>query len=94
MADMPEDVATASLRANAVAGAWFLGFFVLTALIGLLIAVPVYVLIYVRYGAREPWWVGAIGGAGAWTFVWFLFDWLLKIPLYGGLAGWLVGNLT
>lgn len=92
--ELPEDVATASLSANALAGAWFLGFFALTALLGLLIAVPVYVFAYLKYGAHESWLAGVFGAVGAWLFVWFLFDWLLKIPLYGGLIGWLAASLT
>jgi putative tricarboxylic transport membrane protein len=82
--DPPDVFATASRADWISASAWMAGFFVMLWLLGALIAVPLFAVIYLLIVARQ-----SIPRAGAyavvsWLFIYGLFDRALRIPLPAG----------
>lgn len=68
------------------AATWFVAFFGLVWLVGLLATVPAFTLAYLRAEAKEPW-PRALGYAfGAWAFLYFVFVTLLHIRMPGGIV--------
>lgn len=65
--------------------AQFAGFFAAVALFGLLGAIPLFSLAYLRIIAGEPWRTSAIYAAVGWAFTLVVFVLLLHIPLPAGI---------
>jgi len=85
--DLPRKVA---LRHAAVAAAWIAGFFAAIILLGFVVAVPAFVLLYLRIQGRESWLFSAVFAAVVWAGFYGLFDQLLHLPFPAGiLLGWL-----
>lgn len=69
---------------------WFMFFWlaVFTAAIvgfGFHVGGSLVVLLYVRFGEREPWLNAILAGGGTFLVVWLVFTRLLELPLFGGL---------
>jgi len=65
-------------------GAWVVGFVLASYLAGFLIAVPLFILSYMKvYGSK--WLTAAITAALFTAFIYSVFELALEIPLYGGL---------
>ncbi len=60
--------------------AWLLGFVGLAALFGMLPAVFLFVILYMRIEGKEPWRLTMSCAFGLVLFAWFLFDYLLALP--------------
>ncbi len=60
--------------------AWLLGFVGLAALFGMLPAVFLFVILYMRIEGNEPWILTMSCAIGLVLFAWFLFDYLLALP--------------
>jgi hypothetical protein len=60
--------------------AWVVGFFVMIVLFGFLVAIPLFVLLYMRILGREPWWLCLSLSFSSWAFVYMVFDRFLHIP--------------
>ena len=54
-------------------------------LLGFLIFIPFYILLYLRYQASLGWFKSAVCGLGTWLFVYLLFVRLFEIRLYPGM---------
>jgi hypothetical protein len=67
---------------------WTLGFLVLILLIGFPLAVPIFVLAYLRIAGREPWTLAIVLTALSWVFMEGLFNRFLHIPFA---EGWIFG---
>jgi tripartite tricarboxylate transporter TctB family protein len=80
---LPQGVA---LRRTLIAAGWILGFFLAILLLGFLVAVPVFVLLYLRLQGRRGWIFSAVFTAVVWAFFYGLFDLLLHLPFP---AGWI-----
>ncbi len=78
---LPQSVA---LRRTAVAVAWILGFFFGILLLGFLLAVPVFVLAYLRIQGKRGWVFSAVFTAVVWSCFFGLFDLLLHLPFPPG----------
>ena len=78
---LPQAVA---LRRTAVAVGWILGFFFGILLLGFLIAVPVFVLAYLRVQGKRGWVFSAVFTAVVWSCFFGLFDLLLHLPFPPG----------
>lgn len=76
------------LKRSAAASGWILGFFAAIVLLGFPLAVPLFVLLYLRLQGKESWLFSACFAAAVWLFFWGLFDRLLHLPF---LQGWLLG---
>jgi hypothetical protein len=63
---------------------WVAGFAFALVEIGVVYAVPLFVVAFMRLQGQRPLWVSVIGGAGVMLVVWLLFSVLLRLPLYGG----------
>jgi len=74
-------------RRTVVASAWILGFFAAIVLLGFPIAVPLFVLLYLRLQGREGWIVSLAMTGAVWGVFYGLFNRLLHLPFP---AGWLV----
>ena len=70
-------------------GAWVVGFFLAISLLGYIIAIPLFVLSYMRsHGTR--WLVAIIFGVITPVFIYSLFEFVLGADLYRGLLfAWL-----
>jgi Tripartite tricarboxylate transporter TctB family len=64
---------------------WVAGFAVALILLGVLYAVPLFVLAFMRLRGRRPIWVSLLGAGAVTAFVWLLFAQLLRLALYPGL---------
>jgi hypothetical protein len=73
----------AAVRSLAAAG-WILGFFAAILLFGFLVAVPVFLLAYLRFQARESWLFSIVFTAIVWAVFWGLFDYALHLPFASG----------
>ena len=60
--------------------AWLLGFVGLAALFGMLPAVFMFVILYMRIEGNEPWKLTMYCSVGLVLFAWGLFDYLLALP--------------
>jgi putative tricarboxylic transport membrane protein len=60
---------------------WAVGFVVLGALVGFVVAIPVALLVFLRFLAQETWLRSAVVTAVAWAFLYGLFVLLLDVPL-------------
>ena len=81
--DVPQATA---VRRTLLAAAWMLGFFALIALVSFPVAVPLFVLLYLRLQGREPWLFSIVFSAAVWALFYAIFKWLLNLPFP---AGWL-----
>lgn len=81
--DVPGDLV---LGRTANAAAWIVGFFAAIVLLGFPVAVPLFVFLYLKLGAKEGWILSALLTAAVWVFFYGLFDQLLHLPLP---QGWL-----
>lgn len=60
---------------------------IFTRVVGLLIALSVMVLVLIWLVERKPWWMGVIGGVGAFLFGYLVFGLVLEVPLPTGILG-------
>lgn len=77
--------ANVTARRTAVAFAWILGFFLTIVLLGFPVAIPVFVLAYLRLQGRESWMLSIVLAAAAWLAFYVVFDRLLHLPFAEGL---------
>jgi hypothetical protein len=63
---------------------WIFGCFIAIWLLGFPYAVPLVILLYLKF-ARESWKITAIVTFCAWIFFWGLFERLLNVPFPEGL---------
>jgi len=63
---------------------WLAVFFVAIMSFGFLIAAPVLVIAFLRFGEKEPWMTAILGGLGAWVILYGVFTWLLELFLFEG----------
>jgi len=67
-----------------IALAWFFAFFVVIWLIGMRIGIPLYTAIYLYVVSKEKWWGALLGAAGAYAFIYFIFDQIGHLPFFPG----------
>lgn len=67
-----------------IALVWFFSFFVVLWLLGFMITVPLYTIIYLLVVAREKWWFAGVGGVLAWLFLWAIFEQVGHLPFFPG----------
>jgi hypothetical protein len=73
-------------RRTAAAGAWIAAFFAAIVLLGFPLAVPLFVLLYLKLQGRESWLMSGAVTAAVWAVFYGLFDLLLHLPFP---AGWI-----
>jgi len=77
-------------RAVMVGGAWMLGFFAAIILLGFPVAVPLFVLLYLKLQGGEGWVISIVITAAVFGVFYGLFDALLHLPFPAGLLfSWL-----
>lgn len=81
----PEEVpgTVARVRSLAAAG-WIAGFFAAILLFGFLVAVPVFLLLYLKLQARESWLFSIVFTAIVWAIFYGVFDYSLHLPFGSG----------
>src|SRR5215212_1793163 len=67
-----------------IALAWFFSFFVVIWLIGMRIGIPLYTAVYLFVVSKEKWWGALLGAAGAYAFIFFIFDQIGHLPFFPG----------
>jgi hypothetical protein len=85
--DFQLSIGKQTARRTAVAFAWILGFFAAIVLLGFPIAVPLFVLLYLKGQGREGWGLSIVMTVAVWGLFYGLFDRLLHLPFP---AGWLL----
>jgi hypothetical protein len=90
-ADEPRDfqlsIGLDTARRTLVASGWILAFFAAIVLLGFPIAVPLFVLLYLKLQGREGWVLSLVVTLAIWGVFYGLFDLMLHLPFP---AGWLV----
>jgi hypothetical protein len=66
---------------------WLAGFLLSMATIGLIPTVPLFVIAFMRFEAREPWRIVLPYALVMGLFIYYLFDQLLAIPWPPSLLG-------
>ncbi len=79
---LPADV---TARRTAVAFAWLLGFFLTIVLLGFPVAIPIFVLAFLRGQGREPWTLSVVLAVAAWLAFHLVFVRVLHLPFAEGL---------
>ncbi|HLN87454.1 MAG TPA: tripartite tricarboxylate transporter permease, partial [Candidatus Limnocylindrales bacterium] len=64
---------------------WTIGFFVAIWFLGFTYAVPLVMLLYLKFGGREGWVITLSVAFGTWLFYWALFERMLNVPFPEGL---------
>jgi len=64
---------------------WTIGFFLAIWLLGFTYAVPLTILLYLKFAGKESWLITALVTFFAWLFYWGLFEKLLNVPFPEGL---------
>jgi hypothetical protein len=65
--------------------AWFLGGVVLVFLVGFLVAIPLFLFLFLRLHARESWAISVVLPLCVGAIVYGGFVYVLRVPLEGGL---------
>lgn len=81
--DLQVDLSMSSLLVARKAGnffAWLLGFFFCIWIFGFFVAVPLYGFLYLKFQAREGWWLSLVLTLGVFVFFVGLFDHILHLP--------------
>jgi TctA family transporter len=65
--------------------AWTIGFFLTIWLIGFTYAVPLTILLYLKFAGKERWLMTALVTFFSWLFYWGLFEKMLNVPFPEGL---------
>jgi hypothetical protein len=81
-----EAASDVALRRSMITIAWILGFFAAILLLGFLVAVPLFLLAYLKLQAKEGWLFSLVFTAIISGAFYGLFDYLLHLPFA---AGWL-----
>jgi hypothetical protein len=81
-ADVPPDLA---MRRTLTIAGWMTGLYLAAVLVGLLLAIPLFVAAYLRNQSREGWSLSLLLASLAWASFYLLFVRLLHVPLAGGL---------
>lgn len=74
-----------SVRLELIAYFWLAGMLLGLFLVGFLVSIPLYVLLYLRFQAKIGWLGAFLYGFGTWAFTYFLFVRLFEIRLYYGI---------
>jgi TctA family transporter len=82
---LPDIFATASRAEWLSALAWMAAFFLLLWLVGALVAVPLFALVYLLAAARGSFVLAGTYALASWLFIYALFDRALRVPLPGGM---------
>jgi hypothetical protein len=64
---------------------WTIGFFLAIWLLGFTYAVPLTILLYLKFAGGESWLMTATVTFFAWLFFWALFEKTLNVPFPEGL---------
>jgi len=48
-------------------------------LLGIVIALPLFILLYMLIEGKDKWWISILFGAGSFLMVWGLFEGVFKI---------------
>jgi hypothetical protein len=85
--DFQLSIGTDTVRRTLAATGWILAFFAAIVLLGFPIAVPLFVLLYLKLQARGGWVLSLVMTLAIWGVFYGLFDLLLHLPFP---AGWLL----
>ncbi len=68
------------LRVTAKIAAWTFGLFAGIWLLGFIIAIALFVFLFLKMESREKWFFSLLGAAGSWAFIYALFVMILNFP--------------
>ena len=64
---------------------WWIGVFALTVVSGQMVALPVFVALYLLVWGRYAWWIALLYAAAAWLFLYVMFDRIVAVLWYPSL---------
>lgn len=71
---------------------WLIALLALILVFGLLGAVPIFLVLFLWWGAHQSWKIVVFLSAGAWAAVYLIFIWVFRLPLYAGIFSMLWGS--
>lgn len=93
-AELIDVFATASRAQWLSALSWMGAFFAMLWLLGALVTVPLFALVYLLAASRESPWLAGSYALASWLFVYGLFDQVLHTPLPSGVLLTALGNMS
>ena len=93
-AELIDVFATASRAQWVSALGWMAAFFVMLWLLGALVTVPLFALVYLLAASRESPVLAGSYALASWLFVYGLFDRVLHMPLPAGALLTALGNMS
>ncbi len=63
---------------------WFVAFAVAVWLVGFLVATPLFLILFLRFWAKESWLLALLLGGLTDVFIYFTMEWAFSIILYRG----------
>jgi hypothetical protein len=75
------------LKRAAIFVGWALGFMALVGVLGFVLAVPIFVIAFMRVENKEPWWLSLTMGIGLGLAVYLVFDRVLRVVWPQSLLG-------
>jgi len=76
---------TLAMQRTLLTFVWIIGFSLLILFLGFTIAVPLFLLLYLKLQAKERWRISFVLTGLTFGFFWGLFVWLLDMPFQEGL---------
>lgn len=80
-----EDVQAAGKELSIIC--WTLFLLGLILVFGFWVAIPVFLILFLRYHGKESWVLAVVCAACGWGVIFIIFYVLVRVPLYGGLLG-------
>ena len=71
---------------------WVFALLLLIVVFGLLWAVPIFLVLFLWWGAHQSWKIVVFLSAGAWAVLYLVFIWVFRLPLYAGIFSSLWGS--
>ena len=64
---------------------WWLGVLAITIVAGQIVALPIFVALYILFVGKYAWWIALLSALGTWTFLHVLFDRVIAVIWYPSL---------
>ena len=79
-----EDMSNEERKKEISVIAWFLACSILIYLVGFMIAIPLFLFMFLKWRAKEGWLLSVVIPCVVAAVVYFAFVWILRVPLYKG----------
>jgi hypothetical protein len=82
---LPDEKMTSEERKKEISVlAWFVGGTILVYLVGFILSIPAFLFLFLKWRAKGKWMVSILVPVVVTAVVYFVFMWVLSVPLYEG----------